>query len=469
MDDTLIKFILTILFVAIIIIILYFGMTDKILTIGSSSKDASNTKEAAKSRTNRLYVYIFSIILPLIGLILYLKEELLQFGIASSWYIAIFLGIVLAGFVITILYNYLPPGSTSLLFVNFLIFFIIVFMLFVGLAILYNMGYDYFSKQTGKTAFYIQLIFYIPCLISDSIKYLFNDLKTTPNMIFALFIAEILLVLVYIYGPNISNIILTENSIILLPDNRALNTFNTIGRAPLFQVNPLSAITPPSIDENDSLCVNIFNISLDDPSLADKDRDKSDARKPTLHGVPDPKHVSTGIDDKQNDTCMFNPYMVIDPYTAIKCGKITTDDLKNPIIYNSFELYDKITNQIKQEYNTKLQLSKQTIYNVNYAISFWTYLNYKPEIIRNTHETNILNYSNPANDYNGTGGNPKITFLNDDYNIYFTNHPKCETSYKYESNCLYKIRLQNQKWNCNHNNYSRKKRSVAGMVSFRIG
>ena len=60
---------------------------------------------------------------------------------------------------------------------------------------------------------------------------------------------------------------------------------------------------------------------------------------------------------------------------------------------------------------------------------------------------NILNYSNPTNDYKGFGGNPKITFLNDEYNVYFSNNPKCESTSKYESNCMYKIRLQNQKWN----------------------
>jgi hypothetical protein len=59
----------------------------------------------------------------------------------------------------------------------------------------------------------------------------------------------------------------------------------------------------------------------------------------------------------------------------------------------------------------------------------------------------ILNYSNPANDYKGAGGNPKITFLNDEYNVYFSNNPKCQSVGKYESGCMYKVRMQNQKWN----------------------
>ena len=455
MDDTLIKFLLAIFFVAIIVVILFYAITDKILSNGTTNThtDTNNPKNeniVKDARTSRLYTYIFSIILPLIGIMLYLKEELVQAGIAMWWYVAIFLGIMLSGFVITILYNYLPAGSTSLLFANFLIFLLLLFIVFVGLAIVYNMGSDYFSKQTGKTAFYLQFLFYIPCLITDFVRYVFKEFQGTPNMVFVLFVTEILLVLVYVYGPDVSNMMITQNSIILLADYRQLNTFNTIAQGSSFQVkDPMDAIR--QLEERDMTdCVDINDVNLDDPSL--KDPDHSDTqndspRKPTLTGITDPLYVSTGLTDPSNNRCKFNPYMRVDPYIAVKCSKITIDDIRDPKIYNSQSVYDTVAAKINQEYTEKLNRQQNAVFNVNYAISFWAFLNYKPEIFRSPHEVNVLNYSNPANDYKGFGGNPKITFLNDEYNVYFSNHPKCQSNSKYESNCMYKIRLQNQKWN----------------------
>ena len=455
MDDTLVKFLLAIFFVAIIVVILFYAITDKVLSNGTT-KPNTNTQNPHNeninndARTSRLYTYIFSIILPLIGIMLYLKEELVQAGIAMWWYVAIFLGMMLAGFVITILYNYLPAGSISLLFANFLIFLLLLLIVFVGLAIVYNMVSDYFSKQTGKTAFYIQLLFYIPCLITDFIKYVFKEFRSTPNMVFVLFIAEILLVLVYVYGPDVSNMMVTQNSILLLPDYRPLNAFNTIAQGSSFQVkDPMDAIR--QLEERDMPdCVDINSINLDDPSLDDKDHSDTqndNPRKPTLTGITDPLYVSTGLTDPSNNMCKFNPYMRVDPYIAVKCSKINLDDIRDPKIYNSQSMYDTVAARIKREYNDKLKEQQNAIFNVNYAISFWTFLNYKPEVYRSPHEVNVLNYSNPANDYKGFGGNPKITFLNDEYNVYFSNHPKCESKNKYESGCMYKIRLQNQRWN----------------------
>jgi len=334
--------------------------------------------------------------------------------------------------------------------VNFLIFLVILLILFVGLAIVYNMGYDYFSKQTGKTAFYLQLIFYIPCLISDAIKYIFNDFRTTSNMIFALFVAEILLILAYIYGPNTVTMILTQNSRVLLPDYRPLNAFNTIAQANMFQVKSPTDVKSKRAgaadDDNDSpVCADIYGVSLDNPAVADKGDYKDNPRKPSLKGIPDPQYVSTGPNDPSNNLCKYNPDMVMDPYMAVKCSKITLDDLKTT--YGSQTLYDTVANKMRDDYANKLKQSQNTLYNLNYTISFWTFVNYKPEIFRSPHELNVLNYSNPANDYKGFGGNPKITFLNDEYNVYFSNHPKCQSIGKYESGCMYKVRLQNQKWN----------------------
>jgi hypothetical protein len=453
-------FLLIIVFSAIVSIVLYYAIRDRVLRHGISPENTNDLTDEKKAqndtldkvaRTNRMYLYIFSIILPIIGILFYIKNEYLNATINAAWYIAVFLGIMLAGFVLITLYNYLPNDSNTYILVNFLIFILVAMILFVGLSIIYNMGNDYFSKQTGMTAFYIQMLFYIPCLIIDFVKYAFKDFSTTPNIVFVLFVAEILLVLVYIYGPDVSNMMVLENSRILLPDYRQLNTFNTIAQATIFQVKPpaidVSTTTFGENNGDDSPdCVDIHNINLYDTDLQDKDLPNS-PRKPLLNGITDPVYVSKGYDDPNNNTCKYNPYMVVDPYVAVKCLRIKLDDLKDPSVYGSQSMYDMVKGKIKTNLDDKLIQSEKTLYNLNYAISFWTFLNYKPEIFQSPHEMVILNYSNPANDYKGAGGNPKITFLNDEYNVYFTNHSKCVSKHTYVSDCMYKVRLQNQKWN----------------------
>ena len=81
---------------------------------------------------------------------------------------------------------------------------IIIFLMFViGLAILYNMFINYFAKLEGWPGLFANMIFYIPCLITDFIEYLKNQFHITPNIVFVLFILEIAVILLYVYWPKI--------------------------------------------------------------------------------------------------------------------------------------------------------------------------------------------------------------------------------------------------------------------------
>jgi hypothetical protein len=177
-------------------------------------------------------------------------------------------------------------------------------------------------------------------------------------------------------------------------------------------------------------------------------------RKPTLKGITDPLYVSTSPTDPSNNSCKFNPYLVMDPLVAVKCGMVDINDISDPLVYNQSNLYKSISQTISNDYIASLRTEMQPTYNTNYAIAFWAYLNPKPEIFQSNSEYNILNYSSPTNDFRGNGGNPKITFLNDSYNVYFSNNPVCQSNSQYESKCMYKIKLKTQKWNYFVFNYS---------------
>jgi hypothetical protein len=79
------------------------------------------------------------------------------------------------------------------------------------------------SESAGWSGFFVQLIFFIPCLIGDFIEYLLGEFKSTPNVVFALFIIEILLILAYIYLPRLMTASITKNGTMLVKEPVPIN------------------------------------------------------------------------------------------------------------------------------------------------------------------------------------------------------------------------------------------------------
>lgn len=79
------------------------------------------------------------------------------------------------------------------------------------------------SDSGGWSGFFTQLIFYIPCLIGDFIEYLLGEFRSTPNVVFSLFIIEILLVLLYLYFPKLATASMMKNGIVLVKEPTPIN------------------------------------------------------------------------------------------------------------------------------------------------------------------------------------------------------------------------------------------------------
>ena len=79
------------------------------------------------------------------------------------------------------------------------------------------------SESAGWSGFFVQLIFFIPCLIGDFIEYLLGEFKSTPNVVFVLFIIEILLILAYIYLPRLMTASITKNGTMLVKEPVPIN------------------------------------------------------------------------------------------------------------------------------------------------------------------------------------------------------------------------------------------------------
>lgn len=86
-----------------------------------------------------------------------------------------------------------------------LVFFklLMVFIVLIGLSIVYNVFLNEGYRQTGAVGFLIYLIFFIPCLISDFAAYLLDELRATPVVVYFLMGVELLLILLYVFLPKL--------------------------------------------------------------------------------------------------------------------------------------------------------------------------------------------------------------------------------------------------------------------------
>jgi len=145
--------------------------------------------------------------------------------------------------------DYYLPRHDLVQFVNILISVFLIFNLYV---ILYNV---LAKPLTSKSGFMSQLFFFIPCMVTDGLKYLFRDVLSTPGIVFLMILLEIGVVILYFLLPWF--ITRNKNRIDILPGLLYLNRYTSISNSNLFHVQRPTAkyyftdmfsITSPSPD-----------------------------------------------------------------------------------------------------------------------------------------------------------------------------------------------------------------------------
>ena len=110
--------------------------------------------------------------------------------------------------------------NTVFILKSVLLFLIITIMLGIIYIILEVLFEEIIKNNKSEKKNFFQLIkdiiFFIPCLIVDFIKYLEHELSITTSPIWILLIIEIILIFAYFYLPVISKKIITNNSVRLL-------------------------------------------------------------------------------------------------------------------------------------------------------------------------------------------------------------------------------------------------------------
>lgn len=195
------------IFVVFVACILYFATTDK---------------EALLSKT---YLYIFLSVIPIFLIFTYTLSN--NENIGNSIFKTFLLGFIIL-FFFGIFYFYSTTtfqlSKLGSVIINFILFLIIA----IGMGIFFIVFSNYLKSYTGIQGFIIYFIFYIPCLVVDSFRYLLKEYKSTTNDVVVLFSLELVFVLLYIYLPQLMSTISNSNGITLLEDSVFLDIRHTI-------------------------------------------------------------------------------------------------------------------------------------------------------------------------------------------------------------------------------------------------
>jgi hypothetical protein len=117
---------------------------------------------------------------------------------------------------------------------------LLAIIVIIGLGILFKLFSGEFKKLSGWPGFFANLFFFIPCLASDGLQYLFYQFKITPNIVILLLFIEIALVLLYAYTPVIIDKILQKDNTLLLNHPVFINREIPIGNSSLLLTEPIS-------------------------------------------------------------------------------------------------------------------------------------------------------------------------------------------------------------------------------------
>ena len=146
-------------------------------------------------------------------------------------------GLVTFGILILLISYIKKPtflSKNSIVFGSYIISIILIVIFIIGLAIAYKVLKNSVRKMRGWPGFVVNLIFFIPCLVSDFVDYILAEFKNAPNTVFVLFILELILILGYIYAPKLLKYITTKNGMVLQYQPVYLNKSNILSDSSIF-------------------------------------------------------------------------------------------------------------------------------------------------------------------------------------------------------------------------------------------
>lgn len=254
---------------------------------------------------SKTYMYSFGVLVPLAIALLYFMRtnSSLQLNAAVIKSIALFVFLLSTVFYI---YSNTPPSYY--IYISYFINIVVFLGILIAMAIFYNIFINNLYRTEGATGVFVSILFYLPCLLSDFIGYMLQQFKITPNIVYVLFLIEIILILLYIYLPRLADKLFVSDAIVLqnepifldtgkktiatsdkLINKNELNGTNLLNTSPYFKNYCLSMwiyINPKMVASNESTNeTEIFNYSYNDKTTGDE-------TKPRItYSYKDDKHL----------------------------------------------------------------------------------------------------------------------------------------------------------------------------------
>ena len=130
-------------------------------------------------------------------------------------FIALFLLFLFAAFYVYI--NSLSNAYKNIINGSFVLLFAV--SLLIALAMFYNVFSDRIRRIDDKNGWFINFIFFVPCLLSDFIEYIRKELKLTSSTVYILLFLEAAILAVYYYLPPLFQWHLKSHGKTLLHDS----------------------------------------------------------------------------------------------------------------------------------------------------------------------------------------------------------------------------------------------------------
>lgn len=332
--------------------------------------------------------------------------------------------IIIASFVFFVFLVIFKFSSFQFFLMKLLIYIFLGLIVILLLAMVYQISSNYLQKQTGWVGFIIKFIFYLPCLVTDFLKYILNEYKSTSTIVFVLFILEVLIILAYFYFPKIINYFMRFYSFQLLKEPVQLNKetilkfpsniYNYYDRIEILKKN----IQNDKIQVKDLLNNTIINVDANSESIEAKISEFKTAMQ-TQNCKESCKNNYENMIQQLND---YN--MAISSELKRETGSI---------LLNGGAEYPYKKTQ-------------------NYSLSLWVNLNTQSSSrVKKDTPTNIFKFASSSQE---PSGHPAIAYLNnseninsESYVIYFENSNGRSYQEMVDDGSIYFISLPSQKWN----------------------
>jgi hypothetical protein len=278
------------------------------------------------------------------------------------------------------------------------------------LALIKNVVYE--SDIDNKWVEFIkELIFYIPCLITDSIEFIKKDYAETPTTTFIVFILILIYCCIFFLLPLIN----TDGGFLILTGPQSLGMVTTVTTKEIienvnqvsdytnkdFSYNTLSYSAPVSVKlyPRDKLTQDIE--AFTNKAFANKDKEAFTSL------LERDTYYNTGKKSYMNDTDVCGNVYEFDVKEVYKEVSDTTGSFFSKLYtgYRSFiDLF--ITRDIAQ--------ADPSLYKYNYGLSFWVYINTMHFKKITPQYQQILKYGNKLNMVYNTIDNELILMLEGD-------------------------------------------------------